>query len=139
MQSRVPLPTDNIYKFYSLFGLLILFISMWGFVGTYNFYSDKSFEIYEELEILKKVEKPSSTQTVRLDILEKKLEIYPNNKKFFMGVVGVGISIAVIFIFYGFFQWHTKIQPLQDKVTEKQLEKLDIEVKALKKQLRRVK
>ena len=136
MQSKVPLPTDNIYKFYALFGLFILFLCMLAFVTTYNVHTGVAFQVHEELQVLNKVEKPSRSQIVRKEVLERKEEINTENKKSYMTVISKGFTIAIILITFGFIAWHYKVQPLQDELSKKHIEKLDLELSALRKQAR---
>lgn len=135
MNTRVPIPTDNIYKFYALFGLALLFACIIAFVSTYNTHLDRTFDVHEELEILKKLKKPTGEQQVRIEILERKAEIDPENKKFYMSIINGGVGISIVIISFGFFMWQFKVQPKQDELIKKQLEKIDLEIKALNKQL----
>jgi hypothetical protein len=134
MHTKVPLPTDNIYKFYAMFGLFLMFLSMWAFVTTYNTYLERSFSLTEELETLNSLKELSQKQKSRKIVLEKQKEIDPLNKSFFMQFVGGGIGASIVLMIFGFYKWHTKIQPIQDKTAAVHLQKLELEVKTLNKQ-----
>lgn len=135
MSQKVPIPTDNIYKFYALFGLALLFVCMIGFVSIYNTNLDRSFGIYQELEVLKKVKEPTSSQSIRIDILERMNELIPANKNFYMTIINGAIGLCITLIGFGFWNWQFKVQPLQDELLAKQLEKTELEIKALNKQI----
>lgn len=53
MESRVPLPTDNIFKFYALFGLLLTIFSAGSVLYVNKSTNDLAFEIAVEYETLK--------------------------------------------------------------------------------------
>lgn len=48
------------------------------------------------------------------------------------------LGFAICIIALGFFRWHTKIQPLQDELIRKQLDKVELEIKVIRKQLNQV-
>ncbi len=54
MPHKVPTPTDNIYKTYALFGQALLLAYLLAFVSIYDTQLDRGFDIYQELETLKK-------------------------------------------------------------------------------------
>lgn len=132
MNNRVPIPTDNIYKFYALFGLALLITSVFAFLSVYNSHRAMAYEIYQEVELLKKIAEPTNEQSIRLEILISKSEIDAKNKKFYMSVVGLMFGLSLSLMFIGFLAWHLKIQPLQDKLKERELEKIELEIKLLK-------
>jgi len=135
MQSKVPLPTDNIYKFYSLFGLFLFLSCIYVFVNLHNDYNQKAFKAYLELETLKSLKSSDATQIATKNILETQIKIDASDKKFFLHSIGGVLAISLLLMSYGFYQWHTKIQPQQDKAIEKNLEKLDLEIRSLKTQI----
>lgn len=127
MESKIPLPTDNIYKFYALFGLMLLITSILGVVVISTSTNDKLYSLMKEYEAIPgtKEEKEKSDLA---KVIEKRLEIQVSNKKLFLRVFGAAIGFAIMLSGYGFRQWHTKIQPKQDEYFELQLEKLRREV-----------
>ncbi len=137
MQSKIPLPTDNIFKFYALFGLLLLIASLFFFTQLISSYNDKAFDRYIKLEVLNAIEKLTSEQKARKEILETQKEIDKFDKQLYLNGISVFIALSILSMFFGFHQWHTKIQPMQDKASELSIEKLKLEIKALNKQLQR--
>lgn len=135
MNQQMPIPTDNIYKFYALFGLGLLFVCVIGFVSIYSANLDQGLEMYQELEILRKVSEPSSSQSIRIETLERMNEVIPANAKFYMMVVSGAAGVCIALICFGFWQWQFKVQPLQDELLVRQLEKTELEIKALKKKI----
>lgn len=122
MQTRIPLPTDNIYKFYALFGLLVFISSMVLFVTTYTTFQSRSVERTIELSVLTNLETLSAKQKATKEVLEVLAVVDKSDKKTFLRYIGVFLSIGLLLIYYGFRKWHKEIQPKQDKL-------LDLEIK----------
>lgn len=134
MTHKTPIPTDNVYKFYALFGLALLFACVYGFISIYTSNLDSTFEIYQELEILKGEVQPTNAQKIRIEVLERQSELGPKNKDFYINVITIVSSFCVFLMAFGFYQWQYKIQPMQDELVARQLEKLELEIKAIKRQ-----
>lgn len=124
MESRIPLPTDNIYKFYALFGLLLAIFGAGATIYVNKSTNDLAFAIAVEYETLKADPARSVSQETRFQVLEKKLEIARSDKKFFSYGLGVVIGLGLIMVWYGFKRWHTEVQPIQDEIARLTLEKL---------------
>jgi len=132
MESRIPLPTDNIYKFYALFGLLLFVFSFGAAIVNNYSTNDQIFEIVVELETLKSLPNPNAVDVVKKGVLERKLEIVKSDKQFYKYAVAAIVAIATLMMLFGFERWHKQIQPLQDEVAKLQLEKLRAEIQELK-------
>jgi hypothetical protein len=130
MESRIPLPTDNIYKFYALFGLLLFIFSCSALIYNNQSNNSRVFEYVMELEAIKTL--PADTGSVRKDVAEKKFELLKSDKKFYINAIGILVGIALWMMFFGFYKWHREIQPVQDEIAKLQLEKLRVEVAQLK-------
>ncbi|MDN3555773.1 hypothetical protein [Halomonas maura] len=128
MESRIPLPTDNIFKFYAFFGLLLIIFGIGSTLYVNQSTNNLVFEIAVEYETLKVDPVRSVSDETRFLILDRKLEIAKNNKTFFLVCLGVIIGLGLLMIWYGFKKWHTEIQPLQDEIARLSLKKLQQEV-----------
>lgn len=106
MESKIPLPTDNIYKFVALFSLLLV-ISGFGLV-TYATNSSNSivFDHWVELEMLQAIEKPTTEQRARLKSIEKKVEVAVSDKDTYKSLAFMMILIGTAGGFFGFGYWH---------------------------------
>ncbi len=133
MNSRIPLPTDNIYKFYALFGLLLLITTVLLFLFIYSSFQERSHERYVELKIFSSLEHLSVEQEARKEVLEAKEGIDKSDKAFYLKAISIFAAVSIILIIFGFIRWHTKVQPIQDEIAKKELEKISLEIKALKK------
>lgn len=138
MESRIPIPTDNIFKFYALFGLLIVVFFMGSVFYINNTSNAVVYDSLPELEGLKQLSTPTRTDQVRIALLERKLEINQSDKNVLLYIAGGFLTLGGLLTGYGFLQWHRKIQPLQDRrakveleIAELQLAKLRNEMKAI--------
>jgi hypothetical protein len=128
MESRVPLPTDNIFKFYALFGLLLTIFAVGSVLYVNKSTNDLAFEIAVEYETLKVDPVRSVSQEARFQMLERKLEIAVKNKGTFMLCLSAMMTFGILMMAYGFWKWHTEIQPIQDEIARLSFKKLKQEV-----------
>ena len=128
MENRIPLPTDNIFKFYAFFGLLLLIFGIGSTLYVNKSTNNLVFEITVEYETLKADPVRSVSQDARFHVLQQKLEMARKNKNFFLSVLGLVVGIGVLMVWYGFKKWHTEIQPLQDEMARLSLKKLQREM-----------
>lgn len=134
MQSKVPLPTDNIYKFYALFGLALSLALVYAFVNMHQSFNERAYKRYIDLEVLNSYEKLTPVQKATKAILENQKKIDASDKKTLIYAIGGTLGISILLIISGFYQWSSKIQPQQDKIIEMQIKKMALEIKALNKQ-----
>lgn len=128
MESRIPLPTDNIFKFYALFGLLLIIFGSGSILYVSKTTNDLIFESFVEYELLKADPARTFPQEARFQILKIKREVAKSDKKFLLNVIGGIIGIGICMVVYGFRKWHKEIQPIQDEMARLNLEKLRREV-----------
>lgn len=130
MESRIPLPTDNIYKFYALFGLLLVVFSSGALIYINQSTNNLIYDISIEYQMLNN--KPEQARTLseetQLQILDRKLNVAAKNKSFFQTCLGIITAVGICMIWYGFKVWHTVIQPSQDEITRLNIKKLKQEV-----------
>ena len=124
MDKFIPIPTDSIYKFYALFGLLLFVFSIGALLYVIKSTNELVFSSVIDIEIYKAIDKPTSVDIAKLTAAEKRVEIAVSDKKFFVRAISVISAIAIFSMAYGFRQWHTKVQPIQDEIAKLQLEKL---------------
>ncbi|MPW31260.1 hypothetical protein F9L16_20000 [Agarivorans sp. B2Z047] len=138
MQSRIPLPTDNIYKFYALFGLLLLISGMTLFLINYSGVQQRASDRFLELSVLEELKEPSVGQLAKIELLTIQAKVDKSNNAWYSKFIGAFIGISITLIVFGFWKWHTIIQPRQDKLLDKQIEKLELEIAALQKPSRKM-
>ena len=128
MENRIPLPTDNIFKFYALFGLLLVVFGIGASLYVNQTTNDLVFKIAVEYETLKADPVRSMQQEIRFQVLKTKMEIANQNKDVFLWCLGAVIALGVFMMWYGFKKWHTEIQPIQDEMARLRLKKLQQDV-----------
>lgn len=128
MESQIPIPTDNIFKFYALFGLLTLVFSLGSSIYLTKSTNELLFTAVVELETLKALPHPSPVDEVRKQVLQRKIEIASDDKKTLQAGCGILAGFAVVALVYGFCKWHSEIQPVQDELARLQVRKLQAEV-----------
>lgn len=131
MESRIPLPTDNIYKFYALFGLLLFIFGLGATIAQTKITNEFMVKSYVELEALKAIENPSSVEALRRSLTERLIEVEKSDKEFFKWGLAVVAGLGFFLMSFGFRRWHKRIQPIQDELLQLQLEKLRREVAAM--------
>ncbi|MDZ4333489.1 MAG: hypothetical protein U1A62_07470 [Pseudomonas sp.] len=122
MESRIPVPTDNIFKFYALFGLLLFVFACGALVYVNQSTNQLVFTSYVELEALKEKKSPSLSFEAKIAVLERSLEIGKANRTIHSIVLGAISGIGFWLSLYGFWQWHRRIQPVIDEMQKVQLE-----------------
>lgn len=128
MQPSLPIPTDNIYKFSCLFGLTLIVVTIFSYVGIYASSLDKTIKYAEIVIPLEAKESRSKAEDETLKLNKKLIDITKYNKDFALTVLaalfGTGLGISAIGAVY----WYKKIQLRDDKLAELQLRKLELEI-----------
>lgn len=136
MESKIPLPTDNIYKFAALFSLLLLISAFGTIIYASNSSNAVIFEHWAELESLQAQEKPSVEQASRRKALERKIEVTLADRKTFVAFAAVMACLGTLGVVLGFGYWHKRIQPLADQMAVTQLELARLQLLLLKADLK---
>lgn len=132
MLDRVPVPTDNVYKFYALFSLVALIFCVWLFFSKHAEKNAIASKNFPEIAEIKSIEKPTAAQTARLAIMEKQLEVAESDNKLINKFLFYFGGFFLTLMAYGFNQWQTKIQPVVDASQKAQLEILQLQIEQLK-------
>ncbi|MBX3659825.1 MAG: hypothetical protein KF740_15440 [Ramlibacter sp.] len=134
MESKIPLPTDNIYKFYALFGLLVFIFSIGAMLYSTRSSNELLTNLMVERETLKEVVVPAAGQIARIEVIDRLLEVGKSDKTFLRWALATLFVLGLWSAFYGFKTWHQKIQPIQDELISLQLRKLKVEVANLERE-----
>ena len=124
MESRIPVPTDNIYKFYALFGLLLAVFSIGGIIYVNKATNELIFSTAVEYDELKQIQQPNGAQAAKFTWLQRELEIARGDKEAFIATLSFFFVGALLLIGYGFWKWHRYLQPMQDELLQLQIKKL---------------
>lgn len=135
MQSTLSVPTDNIYKFYAIFGIVILVTTAVMFVVRQQHYNTLAFDRHIPMKTLEAKDPLTKEEQLRLSLLRDKAQIARADKDLELGVYFFCFFVfGVVFTAHGFKGWHTKIQPREDRLLDLQIEKLERERLEAKKQ-----
>ncbi|WP_217520012.1 MULTISPECIES: hypothetical protein [Vibrio] len=133
ISSNMNLPTDNLYKFLALFGLLLTVTGCYMFNSSYTNFNNEYISSIVELAKYENIEKPTKYEVTQKKALEKIIELLKANKPFNLNVSMFVIIIGLITMFYGFCRWHNKLQPKLDELLDLQVAKAKLEVRQLEK------
>lgn len=132
MQDRIPVPTDNVYKFYALFSLLALIFCIGAVIYVGRSTNELLFDSFVELESLKQEVLPTPAQEMKRAALERKVEIAMSDRKVYNSALGGLIAFSGFGIFYGFRKWQTEVQPVLDETARTQLEIAKLQLEKLR-------
>lgn len=139
MESKIPVPTDNIYKFYALFSLFVFIFSIGAVLYVNQDNNDRILRFYPELEALKQSKELTPHDEVRKGLLERLLEVQRSDQKVYKSGLGLLGGFAFWGMIFGFWRWHREVQPRIDEANRVQLDilklnliKLQLEVEELK-------
>ncbi len=133
MENKITIPTDNIYKFYALFGLLFFISCIISAVSIHNSSNELAYKNYIERETLKAKENKSQEETNIVTVLERRKQIDKADRDFFVYSLLIGAFFGIVTMVFGFYHWQTKVQPSQDKFLQLQISKLEKEILSLNK------
>ncbi len=128
MTPRIPLPTDSIYKFYALSGIIFFITAVIMIYITQKNYNEQVYERYIPMQILSNKDVLNEKEELELEILKSKDKIEKDDRNIMMKLFSVVLSLAIICMMYGFFKWHTILQPSQNKLMELEIKKLEKEL-----------
>ena len=132
MESKIPLPTDNIYKFYALCGLLLFITGVASVVYMQKTTNALLFDAIVAYEELDNKEHPSATEIKKKEVLERQMKIAVSDKDFFTNALGCLLGISICLMGIGFWRWHTVIQPKQDELIDLQIQKAKQDISSLR-------
>lgn len=132
MESRIPIPTDNIYKFYALFGLALFITAIAIQVSVVKSTNELAFSIGPELKALEVLEKPSPVEITKKELLKRQLEIAVADRDEFKELAHYLTVFGAILMGLGFGMWQYSVQPKQDELLDLQIEKAKLELNQTK-------
>ena len=135
MNNLPNLPTDNLYKFKVILGLVLVVYSTHILFNERDSFSDEMhrLEIQEKLIELKNqsnlLNKNKANFQIQKEIIEfeadiKKLLMKFNYLKFFIIAYMVLFPLGGVFIFSGFWGWYHKHQKYKDLILKSEADKL---------------
>ncbi|WP_201501522.1 hypothetical protein [Psychrobacter cibarius] len=124
MQNKVPLPTDNIYKFFALFGLILLIFSL----GATTYITKEANVQLIDIAIQLDNANSNNLSDETKNITKGYRDVIVSDREGFKGLL-IGLALfGTILGLFGFYKWIGKIQPQQDELIALQLKKEGHEV-----------
>lgn len=136
MESKIPLPTDNLYKFFALFALVVFLSGFGTIIYATSATNTIAFEHWVELESLQALKEPTLEQAARLRSLERRIEVAVADKETYTLLGQFLIVAGVVGMYLGFSHWYMRIQPLADQMADTQLEIAKLQLLSLKADLK---
>lgn len=128
MEKLIPLPTDSLYKFCAMFGLLIIIFCIGSLLYVNESTNNFIFEVAIDYDLLKKNKNRTEIEAAQFDLLEKKFNLIKENKSFYSNSIVLLFVFGILMTSYGFKQWYLLIQPSQDEIIRLTIKKLKQEV-----------
>ncbi|WP_341218016.1 hypothetical protein [Neptunomonas phycophila] len=123
---KLPAPTDNICKFYAIFGILLVITSL---TLSILLVSNTNQTIYET--VLQQIEDDKliadDVKKAKLLVQEKVLSTALENRKFGTVCLSIVFTIGIVLMTHGMLRWHREIQPLHDDILRLERQKLIID------------
>lgn len=130
MESSIPVPTDNIYKFLATFGLVVIVASLTLMVINTNSTNQAVWKAANEYYDLSVSNDPRKDEKGK--ILETQMRVAASDRKFVPIMLSIVLGLGGAISFEGFRRWSKVIQPLSDEIRELQREKLKLEIEQLR-------
>jgi len=131
MDPRVPISTDNIYKFQATFGLVIIITAFVLFVLN-NQHANQS--IISNLEKLLVIDESAKQAEEHEKLYKRQIDVAVSNRTHYTYAIGVILAIGILVSWLGFTRWSNQIQPIHDDILRLEKEKLELEVAVLRDQ-----
>lgn len=120
MQPNVPVPTDNLYKFQALFGLVLIISALFTAAYVHVNVNNKHFGYVDVYYGPTTRSEPDQAKFKKH--IESQVDELHESTEIAMYVVGGALAIGGWLCFGGFHRW-AKIQPLHDELLELQVAK----------------
>lgn len=129
MEGKIPVPTDNIFKFYALFSLLLFVFSTGASIYVTRWSNDEILKVAPELIRLEQMARPSPSDGENKKLLAKKVKVTVSDRETFTWLLTGLTGLSVLGMLYGFTQWHKVVQPKQDRLLDLQIQLAELQVK----------
>ena len=126
MQS-IPIPTDNLYKFLALFGLVLLVTVLLGSLYSTTSTNQKIMTYVEKIESIQAAHE-TEIKAGSVAVYEKLINVASKDRKFHTISLSIIGSLGVLMMLTGFHRWYTYYQPKHDQILELTIKKLELEI-----------
>lgn len=131
MTPSLSVPTDNIYKFASLFGLALIVVAAISYMSAYTAALNSNVQYAQAVIAIESKEERTKLEERMLEFNNRLIEVSVSNRSMVTNVMAVVFAIGCFASAWGFTGWVKKIQARDDEVANLQLRKLRAEVEAI--------
>lgn len=128
MQPSLPVPTDNIYKFSCLFGLVLIVSAVIAFASIYSSSLERKIVYVQAVIALESKAERTKQEEENLKLNRLLIDVTKQNEDLSNICLGVVIAFGLLLSGYGARQWHRTIQRRDDQLAELQIQKLQAEI-----------
>jgi len=123
------LPTDNLYKFITLFCIALMFSSAYGTVSVYDSHRAQ-YERVKDIEFaLVEVKEETEKSILQNKYVQQEISRIRNDQKFFLHVTMIAFLLSIIGAFVGFILWRNNLQKYLDAQVKLETIKLRKEIR----------
>lgn len=130
----LPIPTDNLYKFFAVFGLVILVTVIIGSILVNSSTNQKLLTYVEKIESIDANGESESKENTKA-VYSRLIEIAAADKKHFSWGLGVLGGFGILMVWHGFHRWYKYYQPKHDLILELTIKKLEHELEGFNNQV----
>lgn len=128
MQPSLPIPTDNIYKFYCLFGLVLIVSAVIAFASVYSSSLERKIVYVQAVIALESKAERTKQEEENLKLNRLLIDVTKQNEDLANTFLGVIIAVGLCLSGSGAMQWHRTTQRRDDQLAELQIQKLQAEI-----------
>lgn len=128
MQPSLPVPTDNIYKFSCLFGLVLIVSAVIAIASVYSSSLDRKIVYVQAVIALDSKAERTKQEEESLKLNRLLIDVTKKNEDYVNIWLGVVIGFGLCLSGFGALQWHRTIQRRDDQLAELQIQKLQAEI-----------
>ncbi|WP_341218017.1 hypothetical protein [Neptunomonas phycophila] len=123
---KIPIPTDNVYKFYAIFGifLILLTVSTCVYITTLT----QSFILKAKYDRQTAEISSQENKNIIINLALESESRARSNQRFAITFSLFSLIIAVVLTVIGFNKWKKDIQSKNDNIMDLQIKKLEVEL-----------
>lgn len=109
------LPTDNLYKFITIFSIALMLSCAYAFTSIYDSHLREYQAIKLKVIELESIDKPTSSQEKILEYFKEQIDRIESDKKTLMEWLAWGFVLSIGGAIWGFWAWRKNLQVYLDR------------------------
>ena len=139
MVPQLPVPTDNIYKFYALFGLALFVTSAVILVTANDLFDQRILEYFASIWEYQADGAVTDFEEGQIKNFELLIDIARSDRDVAMVASSVIGAVGFTAMLVGFARWHRIIQSQNDRLAELEMKHRELQIEQLELQVRQLK